>query len=68
MRVHFYNPTDKPHTFTVDAPYLNDITVANSTALVPNGNTTITANNAGIFGFHYRFHTPQMAGTIVVQG
>ncbi len=68
LRIHFYNPTDTAHTFTVDAPYSNDITVTNSTTIVPNGNTTITANNAGIFGFHCRFHTPQMAGTIVVQG
>jgi plastocyanin len=73
--IHFYNPTDENHTFTLGSPYSNDVTVPHSTTVsggnvvrIQNATITINANTAGIFPFHCRFHTPQMSGSINVQG
>jgi plastocyanin len=69
--IHFYNPTDQNHTFTIGSPYANDAFVAaHPTDQSPIHNTTITihANQAGIFPFYCRFHLPSMSGSIVVQG
>lgn len=69
VNIHFYNPTDQNHTLTIDSPYTNDVLVlAATTSLIQNRNVTFTANAAGIFGYHCRFHPPQMIGNIVVQG
>lgn len=69
--VHFYNPTDTNHTFTMGSPYSNDIFVAahpTDTSPIHNATITISASQAGIFQFYCRFHTPSMSGNIVVQG
>jgi plastocyanin len=67
LRVHFYNPTDQEHSFTVDSPYSNDIVVPAANSTIKNMNTTIVANQIGTFGFHCRFHQPQMMGVLIVQ-
>ena len=68
LTIHFYNPTDQTHSFTMESPYSNDVVVQ------PASNTTIstqtivlTAGAVGIFTFHCKFHPPQMMGVIVVQ-
>jgi len=35
---------------------------------IHNATITINVNQAGIFPFHCRFHTPSMSGSVVVQG
>src|SRR5712692_3453401 len=55
LLIHFYNPTDQPHTFTIDTPYANNATlVAGPTDTNPNnpipGTTiTISASQTGTF-------------------
>jgi plastocyanin len=67
--IHFYNPTDKPHTFTMTSPYANDIVLpAMTSSLISSANVTISATQAGIFPFYCRFHLPSMSGSLVVQG
>jgi plastocyanin len=67
--IHFYNPTDKPHTFTMTSPYANDIVLpAMTSGLISSANVTISATQAGIFPFYCRFHLPSMSGSLVVQG
>jgi plastocyanin len=68
VTIHFYNPTDKVHSFTIGAPYANDVVVAAQSSTIQNANITITTSQAGSFTFHCKFHPPQMAGTILVQG
>jgi plastocyanin len=68
VTIHFYNPTDKAHSFTIGAPYANDVVVAAQSTTIQNANVTITTNQAGIFAFHCKFHPPQMSGAIQVQG
>jgi plastocyanin len=72
LTVHFYNPTDKPHSFTVGSPYSNEAIVAGMTpgnpGVIRNANVTITTSQAGSFTFYCKFHPPQMTGTILVQG
>jgi plastocyanin len=67
--IHFYNPTDQDHTFTMSSPYANDANVPASTNnVIHNATITFTANNPGTYSYHCKFHTPQMTGAIVVQG
>jgi len=69
--IHFYNPTDQNHTFTIGAPYANDVFVAahpTDQSPIHNATITINANQAGIFPFYCRFHAPSMSGSLVVQG
>jgi len=68
VTIHFYNPTDKAHSFTMGAPYANDVVVAAQSSTIQNANVTITTGQSGSFAFHCRFHPPQMTGTILVQG
>ena len=68
VTIHFYNPTDKAHSFTIGAPYANDVVVAAQSSTIQNANITITTNQVGSFTFHCKFHPPQMTGTILVQG
>jgi len=68
LTIHFYNPTDQHHSFTIGAPYANDIVVAAQSSTIQNANITITTSQAGSFVFHCKFHSPQMIGTILVQG
>ena len=72
--IHFYNPTDEPHSFTMAAPYTNNATLPEGptdTSLsdpIPDVTIAITANQAGTFLFHCVFHPPQMRGWVIVQG
>ena len=69
--VHFFNPTDEHHSFTIGAPYANNVTVAGApTDQSPPLSATINlvASQAGTFQFHCVFHPPQMRGTLIVQG
>jgi len=69
--IHFYNPTDQNHTFTMGPPYADDVFVAahpTDQSPIHNATITVNANQAGIFPFHCRFHMPSMSGSIVVQG
>jgi plastocyanin len=68
VTIHFYNPTDKAHSFTIGAPYSNDVVVAAQSTTIQNANITITTSQTGTFAFHCKFHPPQMTGTILVQG
>jgi len=68
VTIHFYNPTDTAHSFTIGAPYANDVVVAAQSTVIQNANMTITTSQAGSFAFHCKFHPPQMTGTILVQG
>jgi plastocyanin len=68
VTIHFYNPTDKAHSFTIGAPYANDVVVAAQSSTIQNANITITTNQPGSFTFYCKFHPPQMIGTILVQG
>ena len=68
VTIHFYNPTDKAHSFTIGAPYTNDVVVAAQSTVIQNANITITTSQPGSFAFHCKFHPPQMTGTILVQG
>ena len=69
--IHFYNPTDANHTFTIGSPYANDVVVLGqptNNSPIRSATVNISVNQAGIFPFHCRFHLPSMSGTIVVQG
>jgi plastocyanin len=69
--IHFYNPTDQNHTFTIGSPYSHDSFVAGhptDQSPIHNATITINANQAGIFPFYCRFHMPSMSGNLVVQG
>ena len=67
--IHFYNPTDTAHTFTMAQPYSNDVFLpAMTNTTISNANITIHATQAGIFPFYCKFHGPSMAGSLVVQG
>src|SRR2546428_9338407 len=68
VTIHFYNPTDKAHSFTIGAPYTNDVVVAAQSTVIQNANITITTSQPGSFAFHCKFHPPQMTGTILVNG
>jgi plastocyanin len=68
VTIHFYNPTDKAHSFTIGVPYANDVVVAAQSSTIQNANITITTNQPGSFTFYCKFHPPQMTGTILVQG
>ena len=45
------------HSFTIGAPYKVDI----DAGFAENGNTTFTANQAGVFTFYCKYHLPVMA-------
>jgi plastocyanin len=69
--IHFYNPTDENHTFTMGSPYSNDVFVLShptDTSAIHNATITIGAGQAGIYPFYCKFHSPSMSGNIVVQG
>ncbi|MBO0889196.1 cupredoxin domain-containing protein [Candidatus Bathyarchaeota archaeon] len=67
--IHFYNPTDTAHTFTMNSPYSNDVYLPPMTnTTISNANITIHATQAGIFPFYCKFHGPSMSGSLVVQG
>ena len=72
--IHFYNPTDEHHSFTMNAPYANNYTLAEGpTDQNPNNpihdvTITINASQAGSFEFFCIFHQPQMRGWLLVQG
>ena len=67
--IHFYNPTDQTHTFTIGSPYTNDVSVPAMTSThISTMNITIFANQAGIFRYTCDFHGPSMAGYLIVQG
>ena len=79
LTIHFYNPTDEHHSFTVTGPFASNVSPSNSTLEagptdaspnLPIHDVTITvnANQAGTFGFYCIFHPPQMRGSIIVQG
>jgi len=68
ITIHFYNPTDKAHSFTIGTPYTNDVVVTAQSTVIQNANITITTSQPGSFAFHCKFHPPQMTGTILVQG
>ena len=71
INIHFYDPTDENHTFTMGAPYANDVVVLGhptDTSPIHTATITIVTSQAGLFSYHCRFHPPQMAGTLVVQG
>ena len=69
VTIHFYNPTDTTHSFTMDAPYSNDVVVSPATnTTISKADIVLTVNTSGVFNFHCKFHPPQMAGTIVVEG
>jgi plastocyanin len=68
--IHFYNPTDQSHTFTVGAPYANDAVVSSQPtdqSPIHNATITITASQPGTFQYHCRFHSPQMMGYLIVE-
>ncbi len=72
--IHFVNPTDQHHTFTIGAPYANNVTVAAAPTdqagdpVAQSATINIAASQAGTFQFHCVFHPPQMKGTLIVQG
>jgi len=72
LTIHFYNPTDQHHSFTVGAPYPTETIVEAMTpgnpGVIRNATITITTSQAGTFTFYCKFHPPQMTGTILVQG
>jgi plastocyanin len=68
--IHFYNPTDQSHTFTIGAPYANDAVVAaqpTDQSPIHNATITISASQVGTFLYHCRFHSPQMMGYLIVR-
>src|SRR5438270_13752730 len=42
VNIHFYNPTDQHHSFTIRAPYANDVVGAAESSTLQSENTTIT--------------------------
>ncbi len=68
LTIHFYNPTDQTHSFTMASPYSNDAIVQAATNVtISKQDIVLTTTTAGIFAFHCKFHSPQMMGIIVVQ-
>jgi plastocyanin len=66
--IHFYNPTDQAHSFTMGSPYTEDVVLpAMTNTKISTANTTIIANTAGIFHYTCDFHGPSMAGDLIVQ-
>ena len=67
--IHFYNPTDQSHTFTMGSPYTNNVILPAMTSThISTANVTIVANQAGTFPYTCNFHGPSMAGYLIVQG
>src|SRR2546428_791055 len=69
---HLFLETDLPAPpHTMGSPYANDVFVAahpTDQSPIHNATITINANQAGIFPFYCRFHSPSMSGSLVVQG
>src|SRR5437667_3566512 len=38
VTIHFYNPTDKAHSFTIGTPYTNDVVVTAQSTVIQNAN------------------------------
>lgn len=67
--IHFYNPTDQSHTFTMGSPYTSNVVLPAMTSThISTANVTMVANQAGIFPYTCNFHGPSMAGDLIVQG
>jgi len=72
--IHFYNPTDERHSFTMKAPYEGNYTLSEGptdqapTSPIHDVTITINASQAGTFQFYCIFHPPQMRGSLIVQG
>jgi len=67
--IHFYQPTDEGHSFTIVAPYSKDVTLPVATATnIPKTDITFIAGTAGFFVYHCKFHPPTMTGTLQVVG
>ncbi|HVH14806.1 MAG TPA: cupredoxin domain-containing protein [Candidatus Angelobacter sp.] len=67
--IHFYNPTDQSHTFTIGSPYTNNVILPAMTSThISTANVTTVANQAGTFAYTCNFHGPSMAGYLIVQG
>ena len=65
VNIKFYNVDEvqtERHSFTIGNPYKVDIDVG----FAENGNTTFTANQAGVFTFYCKYHLPVMVGQFVV--
>jgi nitrous oxide reductase len=65
VTVHFYNVDDvktERHSFTIGDPYKVDIDLG----FAQNGNTTFTADEAGLFTYYCRYHLPVMTGQLLV--
>jgi plastocyanin len=66
--IHFYNPTDQHHSFTMGSPYTEDVVLpAMTNTKISTANITITANTAGTFQYTCDFHGPSMVGDLIVQ-
>jgi plastocyanin len=69
VKIHFFDITDENHTFTMSAPYATDAVLGAATnTSIPSMQITFVASVAGLFPYHCRFHSPTMAGTLVVLG
>lgn len=69
VTIHFYDTTDEGHTFTMGAPYATDVVLGPATATaVERRDITFVATTPGTFLYHCRFHSPTMAGYLVVVG
>src|SRR5206468_12527824 len=44
VTIHFYNPTDAAHSFTIGTPYTNDVVVTAQSTVIQNANITITTS------------------------
>jgi plastocyanin len=65
VNINFYNVDDvqtEKHSFTIDDPYKVDIDLA----FDEKGNSTFTADQAGVFTFYCAYHLPVMKGQLVV--
>src|SRR5437667_7616860 len=58
VTIHFYNPTDQAHSFTIGAPYANDVVVAAQSTVIHNANITIPTRQAGRFGCQVKCTPP----------
>jgi nitrous-oxide reductase len=64
VNINFYNVDDvqtEKHSFTID-PYKVDIDLA----FDEKGNSTFTADQAGVFTYYCAYHLPVMKGQLVV--
>ena len=67
--IHFYQPTDESHSFTIVAPYSKDVTLPVAALTnIPKTDITFVAGTAGFFVYHCKFHPPTMTGTLQVIG